>query len=86
MRGACLRDLNLDGCSALGDAAVRMVCRACPRLSDLSLLECSAVSFAESSTLKIRTSCEQTGFLDLFRFTLTSAQGIRCICKGEAPQ
>ena len=43
MRGGCLRELNLDGCSGLGDAAVRMVCRACPGLAELSLLGCPAV-------------------------------------------
>lgn len=43
MRGACLRELNLDGCSGLGDAAVRMLCRACPGLLELSVQRCSAV-------------------------------------------
>lgn len=44
MRGGGLCELNLDGCPGLGDAAVRMVCRACPGLRDLSVLGCSAVS------------------------------------------
>ncbi|CAM9329536.1 unnamed protein product, partial [Hapterophycus canaliculatus] len=44
MRGSCLRELNLDGCSGLGDAAVRMLCRACPGLLELSLLGCSALT------------------------------------------
>ncbi|CAN0383713.1 unnamed protein product, partial [Laminaria digitata] len=44
LRGACLRQLNLDGCSGVGDGAARMVCRACPQLLELSLLGCSALS------------------------------------------
>lgn len=43
LRGGFLNSLCLDGCSTLGDAAVRMICRACPRLSELSLLRCSMV-------------------------------------------
>ncbi|CAM9295012.1 unnamed protein product [Ectocarpus sp. 6 AP-2014] len=44
MRGSCLLELNLDGCSGFGDAAVRMVCRACPGLLELSLLGCSTLT------------------------------------------
>ncbi|CAM9164578.1 unnamed protein product, partial [Ectocarpus sp. 12 AP-2014] len=44
MRGSCLLELNLDGCSGFGDAAVRMVCRACPGLLELSLLDCSTLT------------------------------------------
>lgn len=43
LRGGFLKILRLDGCSTLGDAAVRMICRACPRLTELNLLGCSAV-------------------------------------------
>lgn len=58
MRGACLRELNLDGCSGFGDAAVRMLCRACPGLLELSLQGCSAVRF-----VFFRAGRYDTGFL-----------------------
>lgn len=65
MRGSCLLELNLDGCAGFGDAAVRMVCRACPGLLELSLLGC----------LTVRDSCLRGGGGTVARFPVLS--GVR---------